>query len=229
MISSSAVNEISYKNGFVFDLDGTLTDSGPGIMNCVKYMLEHYGITEYTEAQLRACVGPPLTESFMRFWGFDYPTSLEAVEVYRERYKPIGIFENSVYDGIPEALRAFRDAGARLYVATSKPTFMAERVLEHFGLREYFTEIAGATASEGVSPLAAQLRISQSTSAPLPESDTVPVPMPPRGIFTRRRNSPSYVRRTGQSAAPAHAATITPKTNEARLRFIASYYSKRSR
>lgn len=132
----------------LFDLDGTLTDSGPGIMNCVKYMLEHYGITEYTEAQLRACVGPPLTESFMRFWGFDYPTALEAVEVYRERYKPVGIFENSVYDGIPEALCAFRDAGARLYVATSKPTFMAERVLEHFGLREYFTKIAGATEDE---------------------------------------------------------------------------------
>lgn len=132
----------------LFDLDGTLTDSGPGIMNCVRYMLEKYGITDPAEADLRACVGPPLTESFEKYWGFNHEEALKGVEIYRERYKPIGIFENELYEGIPQMLEALQKAGVKLYLATSKPTFMAETVLAHFGIAKYFTEIAGASEDE---------------------------------------------------------------------------------
>ncbi len=132
----------------IFDLDGTITDSGPGIIGCIKYMLVHYGITPPPDEELRVCVGPPLVDSFMNLFGFSEERAHEAVGVYRERYIPVGIYENEVYQGIPEALAAFSEAGLSLYVATSKPTEMARRVLEYFGIDGYFTEICGASMDE---------------------------------------------------------------------------------
>ena len=133
-----------------FDLDGTLTDSGPGIFNAVRYALRYYGYAEPSNEELWRFVGPPLHESFQRFYGFDEPTSLEAVEVFREYYNVTGIFENSVYPGIPELLQALCAAGKTLMVATSKPQTAAERVLEHFGLRQYFRYVTGATADSSL-------------------------------------------------------------------------------
>ena len=127
----------------LFDLDGTLTDSGEGIMKCAVYALSHYGIEAPSEAQLRTFVGPPLTETFARF-GVPQEKLAEAVEVYRQRYIPIGRFENYPYPGIQELLERLRYDGHKLYVATSKPEWMSIEILEHFDLAKYFDIICGA-------------------------------------------------------------------------------------
>lgn len=132
----------------LFDLDGTLTDSGPGIMKSVAYALEKFGIAETDSTKLRLFVGPALVDSFTERYGFSRADADEAVRLYRERYIPVGIYENEVYPGIPEMLKRLKDAGLTLCVATAKPELMAERVLEHFGLLEYFTHVVGATEDE---------------------------------------------------------------------------------
>lgn len=127
----------------LFDLDGTLTDSGEGIMKCAVYALAHYGIDAPSEEQLRTFVGPPLTETFARF-GVPQDKLAEAVEVYRERYIPVGRFENHPYAGVRELLEQLRNDGHKLYVATSKPEWMSIEILEHFDLAKYFDIICGA-------------------------------------------------------------------------------------
>ena len=128
----------------LFDLDGTLTDSGEGIMNCAKLALEHYGLPIPTEAELRTFVGPPLHESFIRF-GVPAQEADNAIKIYRSRYIPIGKFENHPYDGIRGVLEKLTAAGHKLYVATSKPEAMSIEILEHFDLAKYFTIICGAS------------------------------------------------------------------------------------
>ena len=126
-----------------FDLDGTLTDSGPGIINCAQLALAHFGIQVPDRDQLRVFVGPPLRQSFARF-GVP-PASLdEAIARFRARYVPIGKFENTPYPGIPTLLAHLKSEGKRLFVATSKLDTMAECILEHFGLAPYFDAICGA-------------------------------------------------------------------------------------
>ena len=132
------------KKTILFDLDGTLTDSGEGIMNCAKLALEHYGLPIPSEAELRTFVGPPLHESFIRF-GVPAEEADNAIKIYRSRYIPIGKFENHPYEGIREMLETLKNAGHTLYVATSKPETMSVEILEHFGLAQYFTLICGAT------------------------------------------------------------------------------------
>ena len=133
----------------LFDLDGTLTDSAPGITNSVAVALRHFGI-EADPAELTGFIGPPLDESFQNFYGFDAEKSIEAVREYRAYFADKGWAENSVYDGIEELLKALKAAGKKLLVATSKPEVFAVRILEHFGLAAYFDCICGApmTASE---------------------------------------------------------------------------------
>ena len=138
----------------LFDLDGTLTDSGEGIMNCAKLALEHYGLPIPTEAELRTFVGPPLHESFIRF-GVPAQEADNAIKIYRSRYIPIGKFENDPYPGIRELLEKLRDAGYSLFVATSKPETMSIEILEHFDLAKYFTIICGATMDTSRSSKAA--------------------------------------------------------------------------
>lgn len=128
----------------LFDLDGTLTDSGEGIMNCAKLALEHYGIPIPREAEMRTFVGPPLHESFIRF-GVPAEEADNAVKIYRSRYIPIGAFENTPYPGIRELLERLVEEGHKLYVATSKPEAMSIKILEHFDLAKCFTIICGAT------------------------------------------------------------------------------------
>ena len=132
------------KKAILFDLDGTLTDSGEGIMNCAKLALEHYGLPIPSEAELRTFVGPPLHESFIRF-GVPAEEADNAIKIYRSRYIPIGAFENHPYEGIREVLEKLKAAGHALYVATSKPEAMSIKILEHFDLAKYFEIIAGAT------------------------------------------------------------------------------------
>ena len=128
----------------LFDLDGTLTDSGEGIMNCAKLALNHYGITVENEEDLRVFVGPPLVDTFFKF-GVPREELDHAVEIYRSRYIPIGKFENHPYPGIRELLEKLKAEGHKLYVATSKPEETSIEILEHFDLAKYFDIICGAS------------------------------------------------------------------------------------
>lgn len=132
------------KKSILFDLDGTLTDSGEGIMKCAKLGLEHFGIEVPDINALRVFVGPPLRESFIKF-GVPEDKAEEAIAVYRSRYIPIGKYENHPYPGIPELLEKLRAQGYDLYVATSKPEEMSVDILKKFGLDHYFSRICGAS------------------------------------------------------------------------------------
>ncbi len=127
----------------LFDLDGTLTDSGEGIINCAALALEHFGLPIPSREALRVFVGPPLRDTFLRF-GVAPENIDEAVAVFRGRYIPIGKFENTPYPGIEALLKRLNAAGHSLYVATSKPETTAVEILEKFGLAPYFDIIAGA-------------------------------------------------------------------------------------
>lgn len=128
----------------LFDLDGTLTDSSPGIINSIIYALNKYGISVEDTAILRKFLGPPLHESFKEHFGFDDEKAMEAVNYYREYFSTKGLLENRVYDGIPELLKNLADNGKRLIVATSKPQEFTDRIMQHFDLEKYFEFIAGS-------------------------------------------------------------------------------------
>ena len=122
----------------LFDLDGTITDSGEGITKSVQYALSKLGIEEPDLENLRKFIGPPLIDSFEKYYGFSREEAIRAREIFNERYQPIGWMENRPYDGIEEVLKALKENGKMLGIATSKPADTAERVLTYFGLREYF-------------------------------------------------------------------------------------------
>ena len=132
------------KKTILFDLDGTLTDSGEGIINCAILALEHFGCPIPSREALRVFVGPPLVDSFIRH-GVPANKAEEAVAIYRSRYIPIGKYENTPYPGIRELLEALKAEGHTLYVATSKPEGMSVDILEHFDLARYFDRICGAS------------------------------------------------------------------------------------
>ena len=128
----------------LFDLDGTLTDSGEGIIKSSAMVLEKYGLPVPSYEEMRVFVGPPLHETFHKF-GVPKEKCDDAVALYRARYNTVGLFENFPYPGIRELLEALKAQGHRLFVATSKPEEMSVRILEHFDLAKYFEIIAGAT------------------------------------------------------------------------------------
>ena len=132
------------KKTILFDLDGTLTDSGDGIINCATLALNHFGLPVPDRETMRVFVGPPLRDTFFKF-GVPADKLDEAVAVYRSRYIPIGKFENTPYPGIHETLATLKNAGHTLYVATSKPEEMSKEILEKFDLAQYFDLICGAT------------------------------------------------------------------------------------
>lgn len=129
----------------LFDLDGTLTDSGEGIMHCAELTLAHYRLPIPNRTELRSIVGPPLKDSFLRL-GIPADELDNAVEFYRKHYVAVGQFENFPYPGIRELLARLQDEGNKLYVATSKPEAMAINILTHFDLAKHFTIICGAVS-----------------------------------------------------------------------------------
>lgn len=129
----------------LFDLDGTLTDPKVGITNAVQYALRHFGIDVEDLDLLEPFIGPPLADSFQKFYGLNESESMEAILVYREYFSDRGLFENQVYPGIPELLTRLQAAGHTLIVATSKPTEFAERILARFNLAQYFSFVGGST------------------------------------------------------------------------------------
>ena len=132
----------------LFDLDGTLTDPGEGITNSVTYALKKWGIEVSDRRELYCFIGPPLSASFKKYFGFSESDALLCVDYYREYFRDRGIFENRVYDGIPELLERLKAEGKVLILATSKPEKFAKQILEHFELSEYFDFIAGASMDE---------------------------------------------------------------------------------
>ena len=132
----------------LFDLDGTLTDSGPGILNCLEFALEDQGIPIPEREEMRKLLGPPLVVTFRDVFGMNEEQISQAIDKYRERYHDVGLFENSVYEGVPELLAELQGAGLRLVTATSKPEYSATRILQHFELDQYF-DFIGAAALDG--------------------------------------------------------------------------------
>lgn len=131
-------------NVILFDLDGTLTDPAFGITNSVIHSLKKYGIENVSREELYKFIGPPLHESYQKFFGFSEEESFRAVDYYREYYKSKGIYENLVYDGIDDLLKVLKESGKRIVLATSKPEIFAREILRHFKLDSYFTFAAGA-------------------------------------------------------------------------------------
>jgi phosphoglycolate phosphatase len=125
------------------DLDGTLTDNKPGITGSTRYALEKLGMPVPGEHELDWIIGPPMQESLLKITG-TAELAAAALALYRARFSTVGLFENAVYAGVPEALAALRGAGLRLYLATSKPRVYAARILDHFGLAGHFTRLFGS-------------------------------------------------------------------------------------
>ncbi|MBE6918504.1 MAG: HAD family hydrolase [Ruminococcaceae bacterium] len=132
----------------LFDLDGTLVDSGEGVLKCAELALRHFDLPIPTPEEMRTFVGPPLRDSFLRF-GCTEEMAQEAIAVYRRRYTTVGKFELFVYPGIEKLLQNLTAAGCKLYVATSKPETVSVEILQHLGLARYFTYIAGADQDKG--------------------------------------------------------------------------------
>ena len=133
----------------LFDLDGTLTDSGEGIINCAQYAFQQMGYPVPPREEMGVFVGPPLWGTFEQF-GIPKERTDEAVHIFRSRYIPIGKFENKPYDGIRELLEALGEQGWTRYVATSKPEETAKEILDHFDLAKYFDRICGASIEKGL-------------------------------------------------------------------------------
>ena len=144
MCDISVVSQRAAYDLVLLDLDGTLTDSAPGIINCIRYALDDVGIPCPDDAAMRSHLGPPLSVTFSEHFGMDADATDRAIAKYRERFHDVGMFENSVYDGIPELLDWLDESTATVAVSTSKPTPSATRILEHFGLDGHFAFIGGA-------------------------------------------------------------------------------------
>lgn len=141
------MNQLSSFTHLFWDLDGTLTESAPGIMNSARHALDYYGIHDVPQSTLKKFIGPPLMDSFQELFGFSHEKAHEAMGKYREYFGEKGLFENSVYNGIIETLQALKNQGKHLYVATSKPEVFMKRILERFQLARFF-EFAGGSDLE---------------------------------------------------------------------------------
>ena len=132
-----------FKN-ILFDLDGTITEPQQGIVNSILYSIEKLELPEERPEELTSFIGPPLIESYKKRYNLSQEKASEAVDTYREYYSEKGLFECELFEGIGETIQQLHAAGFNLFVATSKPTFFAKQLLEHYQLSQYFTEIVGA-------------------------------------------------------------------------------------
>ena len=134
-----------------FDLDGTLTDPAEGITNSVMYALRHFGIEVTDRQKLYPFIGPPLSDSYAKYYGFTAEQSEKGVNLFREYFREKGIFENMPYSGMPELLAELHQLGCKLVVTSSKPQLFVERILDHFDMAKYFHAVCGATMDEKTS------------------------------------------------------------------------------
>lgn len=136
-----------YKN-ILLDLDGTILDSGSGIMKSIQYVLDHFSMYHEPEEKLRKFIGPALIDSFMNFYGFSKEKAEEAVEYFRDYYPEKGMFDAFIYPGMRECIEKMAGDGKKLVLLTSKPIFFASQILQHFGLSDYFFMEIGPDLSE---------------------------------------------------------------------------------
>ncbi len=137
---------LNNKNIILFDLDGTLTDPELGISRCISFALEQMQLASPNKTQLREWIGPPLRKSFSN-WFANISADADpdkALALYRQRFSEVGLFENTPYPGIKQLLTMLSEQGRQLFVATAKPTVYAKRILQHFELDHFFTEIHGS-------------------------------------------------------------------------------------
>ena len=135
----------SARRAVFFDLDGTLTDPKPGITACIRYALTGLGRAAPAPDELLWCIGPPLSQSLATLLGTDDAAVIaRGLALYRERFGDVGLFENALYPGIPDAVAAVRQAGYAAYVMTSKPHVYASRIVQHFGLTPLFDRVYGS-------------------------------------------------------------------------------------
>ena len=136
-----------YKN-ILLDLDGTILDSGSGIIKSVQYVLDHFSMYHEPEEKLRKFIGPALIDSFMNFYGFSKEKAEEAVEYFRDYYPEKGMFDAFIYPGMRECIEKMAGDDKKLVLLTSKPIFFASQILQHFGLSDYFFMEIGPDLSE---------------------------------------------------------------------------------
>ena len=136
-----------YKN-ILLDLDGTILDSGSGIMKSIQYVLDHFSMYHEPEEKLRKFIGPALIDSFMNFYGFSKEKAEEAVEYFRDYYPEKGMFDAFLYPGMKDCIEKMAGDGKKLVLLTSKPIFFASQILQHFGLSDYFFMEIGPDLSE---------------------------------------------------------------------------------
>ena len=146
-------NSFSFYNNFMFDylffdLDGTLTDPAQGITNSFIHALKYFGIEIPSYEKLCSFIGPPLVDTFKTQFGFSDEQAAEGVKKYREYFAAKGLLENTVYPGIPELLSTLKQNGKKLVVATSKPEEYSIKIIEHFGLSQYFENVCGSLMDE---------------------------------------------------------------------------------
>ena len=208
-----------YKN-VLFDLDGTLTDPAEGILNSIRHSLTYYPeITVPETSVLEKFIGPPLWESYVKYCGMDKTTAEEAVEHYREYFRPTGIFENKLYEGIPELLAALKDKGVNIRLATSKPQVFAEQILEHFGIARYFTSVQGSKLDGSVINKEDIIRLIMTENEVITASDTVMVGDTAFDIIGAKKNGipaigVAYGYGTKADLAAAKANAITKSVEE---------------
>ena len=142
----------------LFDLDGTITESAPGILNSVRYALKKMGFSIRDEEELLQFIGPPLVDSMNKYYGMNEEQAEQAVVFYREYFSQKGMFENSVYEGIEESLKILSESGKKLAIATSKPKVYSVRIVEHFGLADKFEKICGASMDKSRNEKAGVIR-----------------------------------------------------------------------
>lgn len=145
---SAALQAFSAFDYIFFDLDGTLTDPAEGITNSFIYALKYFGLEIPSYQKLCSFIGPPLVQTFKKEFGFSEENCTLGVKKYREYFAEKGLFENKVYAGIPEFLAELKASGKHLAVATSKPQEYSVKILEHFGLAQYFEQICGSAMDE---------------------------------------------------------------------------------
>ena len=129
----------------LLDLDGTIIDSGSGIMRCINYTLRHYGMDEAPLEVLKKCVGPPLSDTLKNRFGFPEDKLMEAINVYRAEYSAGGIFECELYPGIAECIKKLSGSGYKVALTSSKHEVACRRIVEHFDIDKYFYDVVGST------------------------------------------------------------------------------------
>lgn len=176
-----------------FDLDGTLTDPGIGITNSVAYALEKFGISVSDRTELYKFIGPPLKESFAKYYSMNEEDCEKAVFEYRVYFKNGGMFENKVYDGVKELLEKLRNSGKTLVLATSKPEEFAIQILKHFGLFDYFDYVCGASMDGKISEKADVVRYALETSGNPDKKTAIMVGDRFHDIFGAKQNGLSSI------------------------------------